>query len=157
MNQPLLFKQLQTDKRWMELELVFPEILPVSFSCFFPLSLECVSGLFLCSFFLRVWDWTASVLHANEQNVSGKVVQKQRTHLLLCLFFPEPPTHTGGQHLEGRAPGFADYFSGIGGFFSPLNYSVTEVDTNYNQQRSGPELPESQHYPRCDPVNSSYL
>ena len=59
---------------------------------FFPpplLSLECVSALFLrcLSFFLRVWDWTASVLHANEQNVSGKVVQKQRTHLLSCLFF----------------------------------------------------------------------
>lgn len=100
----------------------------------------CIFGVFVCLVFfpLRVWIWTLHVSQADDQNVSGKVEQRISFHHL--LFFKLTTLKGGSSSC------FADYFADIGGFFFFFfcgywfHFSVTEVDTNYNQQRSGPEL-----------------
>lgn len=81
MNQPLLFKQLQTSGGWNYVcacarpaacsKHVFPEILLLLFCIF-------LSPPRVWSVFLSPFCESGIGQHANDENVSGKVVQKQR-------------------------------------------------------------------------------
>ena len=123
----------------------------------------CFGFIFTLPFFLSSSLGLDSKCFACEwaECVGKSSPEAKNTSAIVSFFFFFSLNH---RHVQGVSTSRVELlillitFPALGAFFFFfLHYSVTEVDTNYNQQRSGPELPESHHYPRCDPVNSSYL
>lgn len=161
-GKPASAVQTTPDKRWMEVWVCVCARLAApnsSFERYCYLFFRLWRVFFPPGVFLRVWNWTVKVLQANDQNVSGKVVQRITTFRKGRMSFFFVIKKTKGDQAQRVELLFLTLLCRHWGLFCGYCFLLFSDWGRHKLQPAevGTWAPRSDHYSRCDLVISFYL